>query len=107
VEKDLWTWGGIYFGYRESDDLWTYDGQHIGKFIGNEIYDRYGHYLGELMNEDRLIKNRVKQNWRNNMFTPYGRRGSRVRYVNYVGYVMYAGYEDFPGPENFKLSKCD
>lgn len=94
--KWLWTWTGKCFGYRDGDNLWTYDGRHIGVFFGDEVYDKNGKYLGEIMNENRLIRNRSKQNYRKNNFTPYANTVGYVKYVDYVGYVMYSGHEDFP-----------
>jgi hypothetical protein len=96
----LWTWSGKCFGYRDVDDLWTYNGRHIGHFSGDEVYGPDGLYIGELMN-DRLITNLAKRSWRGPAFTPYGRRASYAKYINYVGYSMCAGHEDFPGPEKF------
>lgn len=92
----LWTWSGKCFGYKDDDNLWTHDGKHVGKFYGDEVYGRDGIYLGEIKNENRLITNTSKKNWRKGSFTPYANRVGYVKYVDYVGYVMYAGYEDFP-----------
>lgn len=40
--KQLWTWSGTYFGYRDGDNLWTYDGEHIGRFYGDEVFVYFG-----------------------------------------------------------------
>ena len=97
----VWTWGGECFGYVEGGDLWTYSGKHVGQLKGSEIYGRSGEYLGEVMNGNRLIKNKAKSSWRAYSFTPYGRRGSHVRCANYLGYAMHPGHKDFPGPDKF------
>lgn len=99
--KLLWTWGGIFFGYQDRDNLWSYKGKHIGKFHGEEIYDPNGYYMGELKNDNRLIFNISKKNWRKTGFSPIGNRTGIVPYIGYIGYVMYVGYEDFPSPEDF------
>ena len=97
----VWTWDGIFFGYYEGEDLWTYDGRHAGKLRQNDIFDRNGHYIGEIINENRLITNQAKKGWRNNIFTPYARRGEYAKFANYAGFTMYAGHEDFPLPDKF------
>src|ERR1700730_16129029 len=50
MSKDLWTWGGTYFGRRERDELWSHHGTHVGRFVGNEVYGPDGRYLGEIKN---------------------------------------------------------
>ncbi len=96
----LWTWGGIFFGYRKDNYLWTHDGKNVGKFYDNEVYDMNGEYLGEIRNENRLIINLNKGNYRKPPFTPYADVIGIVPYANYVGYVMYVGHEDFHLPED-------
>jgi hypothetical protein len=92
----FWTWGGRCFGYRDGDNLWTYDGKHVGKFYDNEVYDQNGRYLGEIMNDNRLIRNKSKHSWNKYSFAPYSNRGRYAKYADYAGYAMYAGYEDLP-----------
>ncbi|WP_420798731.1 4-fold beta flower protein [Aetokthonos hydrillicola] len=92
----LWTWSGRCFGYKLENNLWTHDGRHVGRFWGDEIYDSRGYYLGEVKNENRLISNISKKNWRKSSYAPYSKRGAYARYANYAGYAMYAGHKDFP-----------
>ena len=99
--KNLWTWGGAFFGYRDGDNLWTHNGRHVGRFNGEEIYSQDGSYLGEIKSDHRLITNLNKKSRRNSGFAPYGNRVGIVPYVDYVGYVMYIGYEDFPTSDSF------
>ena len=100
--QNLWTWGGVYFGYREGELLFNYRGRCVGRFCGDEVYGRRGEYLGEIMSDDRLITNKSKKSWRSGP-APRAHRGAVAPFVNYVGYVMYAGYEDFPAPESSHL----
>lgn len=97
----VWTWGGQFFGYFDGDDLWTYDGKHVGRLYNGHVHARDGRYLGEVMNENRLITNRMKSSWRGPGFAAWGRRGGYAPYANYAGYAMYAGHEDFPHPGQF------
>ncbi len=97
----MWTWGGIYFGYREGVELWTYDGKHIGRFQEDEVYSPNGSYLGEVMNGNRLIVSLQKSHKRSYSFAPYANRTPYIPYMNYIGYMMYVGYEDFPAPSAF------
>jgi hypothetical protein len=71
METALWTWSGIYFGYRDSDNLWTHDGRHVGRFHGDEVYGPDGRYLGEIQNDNRLITRLAKKAWRRDGFVPY------------------------------------
>lgn len=92
--EHLWTWDGIYFGYREEDDLWTHEGDHVGRFEGDEVYGPDGEYLGEIM-QDQLITDLNKKDKRGSGFCPYASRVGIVPYTDYVGHVMLSGYEDF------------
>lgn len=94
----VWTWGGKYFGYIDSDRLWTHDGRNVGRLQNGKIYAPNGSYIGEIKNGDRLITHSSKQSYKGSSFTPYGKRVGIIPFMNYVGYIMYAGYEDFPGP---------
>ena len=38
IAEDLWTWSGVYFGYRRRDSLFTHDGIEVGRFAGLEAY---------------------------------------------------------------------
>lgn len=95
----LWTWGGLSFGYRNSDELWTHDGRHVGCFTGDAVFNSKGVYMGEIRNTDRLIT-RIGYSARSGAFRSYGSRGARVSFVNYVGLVMLSGYRDFPSPDD-------
>jgi len=97
----LWTWRGVFFGYRDGENLWTYRGKHVGKFRGDEVFGSSGEYLGEVKSGNRLIKHSGKSWKRSFPFSPYSNRIGYVPYVDYVGCVMYVGYEDFPSPEAF------
>jgi hypothetical protein len=99
--RDLWTWGGVYFGQREGDDLWTHSGRHVGRFRGEEVYRPNGRYLGEVKS-DKLITRLSSQSRSISPFAPHAPRVGHVPYVGSVGTVMYVGYEDFPGPERFQ-----
>lgn len=98
--QHLWTWGGKYFGYRESNALRTYRGNHIGYFVGDEAFALDGRYLGEARN-DRLIVNPSKRGLLAGSVARFARNAALVKMVDYVGNVMLAGYEDFPPPEAF------
>jgi len=98
MSKDLWTWGGTYFGRRERDELWSHHGTHVGRFVGNEVYGPDGRYLGEIKN-GKLITQISSKSRRK---SPFSRKASRVGHVpcvDHAGTVMYVGYEDFPNPE--------
>ena len=94
----LWTWGGISFGFRESDNLWTHDGQHVGRFVADEVFCSSGAYLGEMMGTGRLITSQIKIGLNQAGFVPLGRQIVYTLYVNYSSYAMLAGFEDFPAP---------
>jgi sporulation protein YlmC with PRC-barrel domain len=99
--KNLWTWGGEFFGYMENDNLWTYSGKHIGRLYGDEVYSTDGAYLGEIKNDSRLITNLQNKNKRVVAFSPSLNRVGIVPSVNVVGNIMFAGYEYFSSPDNF------
>jgi hypothetical protein len=98
--QKLWTWGGIFFGYRDGDDLWTYAGRHVGHFEDEEIYGPGGRYLGEVM-KDRLITCISKKSRHPHRFDPQADRTGIVPSTDLMGVLMHVGYEDFPRPEAF------
>ena len=98
--KNIWTWGGIFFGYIDNDVLFTHFGKSVGIFRGDKIYDNKGRYIGEIYN-DRLITHLGSKILRGSA-CPNIVGGSYVPFCNYVGYVMIGGYEDFPNPKTFK-----
>lgn len=102
MREHLWTWSGIYFGYRQDDKLWTHSGIHAGKFFDYEVYWPNGQYLGDIKGNRRLITKTSKKSKRKGRFSSSGRKRAIIRQVNYVGNVMYAGYEDFPSPQDFR-----
>ena len=99
--EHLWTWGGKYFGYRDSNALRTYRGCHVGHFVGDEVFGLDGRYLGEVQG-DRLIVNRSRTNARAGSIGRFVNNVALVKMVDYVGNVMLAGYEEFPPPEAFE-----
>jgi hypothetical protein len=99
TETHLWTWGGTYFGYRDSDALWTHDGYLVGQFHGAEVYGSDGAYLGEIEDSDRLITKISKHSYRRGSFT-VRQRGARGVRGAHGSRGMRGGYEDFPDPDN-------
>ena len=97
----LWTWGGIYFGYRRGDSLFTYDGIEVGRFSGLEVYGMDGSYLGELgSSEDgyRLISSSYKKSSRAAVFAPT-LEPPYVKIRNRTGLPLNCGYGHFPSPK--------
>ncbi len=101
MTNNLWTWGGIYFGYRDGNDLWTHDGKHVGRFNGDKVYNPDGRYLGETRN-GKLITQISAKSRRIGSFSPHTSRIGKIPYIDQIGTVMYAGYEDFPRPDSFR-----
>lgn len=97
----LWTWGGVFFGYRRGDNLFTYHGVQAGRFYGKHVHGTDGQYLGELYNHGRLITSRMVIHPTRGAFAPI-MGGSYAPYADYAGYAMIAGYEDFPSPDQFR-----
>jgi hypothetical protein len=97
----LWTWNGIFFGYRRGDSLFTHDGVEVGRFSGTEIYGVDGQYLGEVSAANdghRLITNLYKKSRRLSAFTPTFDRFYKPR-ADRTGEPLYSGHEDFPSRE--------
>lgn len=91
----LWTWSGVYFGYREGDNLWSHGGRLVGRFYGDEVYGSDGAYLGEIRDGDRLIRQTRKERLKKPRFTVRLRGASGVRGMR-GGRGMPGGYEEFP-----------
>jgi hypothetical protein len=101
----LWTWNGVYIGYRRGDSLFTHNGIEVGRFSGAEVYGADGSYLGELRNTeedgDRLITSSYKKSRMAASFVPTIERAQR-RPVDRKAVQLYCGYEDFPLPKSVK-----
>lgn len=100
--KNVWTWGGEYFGYIIERNLFTVDGKNVGRFFDNEIYAPNGSYLGELrdMSDNRLITQTNKKSRTQYSYLPLAKRMGQIGYTGYVGRAMYSGCEDFPRPND-------
>lgn len=100
----LWTWGGVYFGYRKGEWLFSYEGIGVGRFVGDEVFDANGKYLGELGStgqEVRLTASNYKNNRVVAAFSPKAEKAYERR-ANRFPEKAYCGYQDFPLPESFK-----
>lgn len=99
METALWTWSGIYFGYRDGDDLWTHDGRLVGRFHGDDVYGTNGDYLGEMRDSDRLI---TKTSMKDHRKIPFGSRQRGMRGLRGMHGLrgILGGYEDFPDPDS-------
>lgn len=93
----LWTWSGVFFGYREGSDLVTFAGKRVGRFTGDEVYGRSGRYLGELVHQ-RLISHLGKAAW-TGPASLGGERSPCPAHADAPGFPMPAGSADFPRPE--------
>ncbi len=91
----LWTWGGVWFGYREGRELWTHDGRHVGRFVADVVYGPFGRYLGE-MRGGRLITRRASKASRVNAFVAQAPHVATLGHVDLIALPLLAGYEDFP-----------
>ncbi|WP_333645811.1 hypothetical protein [Lacrimispora sp.] len=94
MEK-YWNWEGNYIGVRQKDYLTACDGIILGKFYGKEIYDQNGNYIGEIGKNNRLIKNKTKENFRRPGFSFYVKGTITAPFKSCDPYPMIPGYEDF------------
>ena len=104
LARDLWTWSGVYFGYRRGSSLFTYDGIEVGRFSGLEVYGIDGTYLGEVRSAedgDRLITSNYKKSRTSAIFAPTFER-PHTRVPDRTAEALYCGYEHFPSPEILK-----
>src|SRR5215472_5518724 len=103
IAKDLWTWGGVYFGFRRQNSLFTHDGIEVGRFSGLEVYAPDGRYLGELGStedgDDRLVTSSYKQSLTRPAFVPVSER-PHAKIPNREAEPLYCGYEHFPTLES-------
>jgi hypothetical protein len=96
--QSLWTWSGLFFGYRDGGDLWTHDGRHVGRFHGDEIYDPNGTYLGELRRRRRLITDLAKLAQQQRPFFPSVRRCGESRRAPLAALLFPPNHLDFSSP---------
>jgi len=100
----LWTWSGVFFGYRYGEWLFTYEGIAVGRFVRDEVYDANGNYLGELRStgqELRLTSSNYKTSQCMSAFAPKAEKAYE-KLANRPPQTVYCGYQDFPSPEGFK-----
>lgn len=95
--EPVWTWSGMFVGYREGDDVWSRTGEHIGRCNGLEIFGFEGEYLGEV-DRDRLIRVSVKRNWVSSPFIKLAPRGRLPRRKDKSPLVFQSSFVDFPCP---------
>lgn len=91
----FWNWGGSYIGVRQRDYLVACNGTILGKFYGKEIYDQNGNYIGELGRNDRLIRNKTKDNFRRPAFSFCVKGTITAPLKDCAPYPMIPGHEDF------------
>lgn len=97
-KQQLWTCGGISFGYREGDELWTHAGRHVGHFHGTEVYDPNGGYLGEMRGPGRLIVNVAKLAQRQPPFFPLPPRPSAKPRAPAKALALPSDHLEYPSP---------
>ena len=100
----LWTWGGVFFGFRQENQLWTYTGHHIGIFEGNTIFGLKGHYLGEIVN-NRLLVNDTRKVLRAAPLAELPKHPAIPKPADLEGLSVCRGFEDFPPPEMFEKDR--
>jgi len=93
---NLYSWSGVWIGYRKSSEFFSTNHQHVGHFVGNEIYSIEGKYIGEFF-AGRLIVIKDKKGGKIQpvkKIQPYGGRPSSRKKL--TSRTLIPDSEDFP-----------